>query len=176
MQPTLDGHPHFGKVACEEVVPGDKYQLFRVSGLRNDFLQRVVRAVLVVVAADEELRFCALPQERERKEASIGLDRRAKRNQCANVRIGTRSAQPSGRTKGKTDEDDGQRELIFQPSQRGLYVGNFTAPLVVPACAQARTAKVEAQHRKAERVQSLHGVKDHLVVHRATAQRMRMAH
>ena len=43
MQPTLDGHPHFGKVACEEVVPGDKYQLFRVSGLRNDFLQRVVR-------------------------------------------------------------------------------------------------------------------------------------
>src|ERR1019366_7196934 len=149
-------------MAFEEVVSGNKYQLFRVGSLRNDFLQRLVRAVLIVIAADEELRFCALLQEQERITASIALDRGAKRNQCANVRIGTRSSQPHRRAKRKTDEDDGQRELIFQPAQRGLHVCNFTASLIMPACAQARAAKVEAQHRKAERVQSFHGVKDDL--------------
>src|ERR1022692_265472 len=165
MQPTLNCHPHFGEMACEEVVSGDEYQLFRVGGFGNDSLQRILRAVLIVVAADEELRFSAIAEERERIEVSIGFDRRADRNQRANVRVGTRSSQTRGRSEGEPGEDDGQRELMLQPPQRGLHVSYLTASLVVLAGAQAGAAKVEAQHGKAERVQCLHGVKNDLVVH-----------
>src|SRR5206468_12466558 len=41
--------------------------------------------------------------------------------------------------------------------------------------AQARSAKVEPQYRKAKAAQRLHGVVNHLVVHRPAKQRMRMA-
>src|SRR5664280_2313299 len=91
MQPTLNCRPHFGEMAFEEMVSGDEYQLFRVGGFGNEFLQRILRAVLIVVAADEELGFGAVPQERKRVKASIGFDRRTDRDDCVNVRLGTRS-------------------------------------------------------------------------------------
>src|ERR1035437_1572603 len=163
-------------MAFEEMVSGDEYQLFRVGGFGNEFLQRILRAVLIVVAADEELGFGAVPQERKRVKASIGFDRRTDRDDCANVTVGTRSSQTRGRSEGEPGEDDGQRELMLQPSQRGLHIGYLAASLVVLASAQAGAAKVEAQHGKAERVQCLHGVKNDLVVHGPASQRVRMAH
>src|ERR1022692_3570158 len=111
--------------------------------------------------------------EKRRPSASTGVP-----SEISALKSGSGHAarSPVAAPKEKPTKRMGRGKSFFQPSQRGLYVGNFTAPLVVPACAQARTAKVEAQHRKAERVQSLHGVKDHLVVHSPPDQRMRLTH
>ena len=64
----------------------------------------------------------------------------------------------------------------MDPIERGAHVVNLSLTKVVFAMAQSGTAKIEAQHWKAETVQSLHGVKDDLVVKRPTKEWMRMAH
>src|SRR5487761_1667954 len=53
--------------------------------------------------------------------------------------------------------------------------GPHANSLVMRALAEAGAAKVEAQHRKAEPVQGLHGVVDNLVVHGSAAQGVGMA-
>ena len=55
VQPALDRQAHFGEVAFEEVVSGNEDQFLRIGSLLDDLFQRLVRAELVVVAADEEL-------------------------------------------------------------------------------------------------------------------------
>src|SRR5258708_32723786 len=68
--------------------------------------------------------------------------------------------------------------MVFriEPVERGANVVNLAFAAVVCAFAQAGSAEVEAQHRKSESAQGLHGVVDHLVVYGASKQRMRMAH
>ncbi len=61
MKPTLHCHAHFSEMAFEEVVSRNEYQLFRISGLGDEFLQCIVRPILIVIAADEELGFAAIP-------------------------------------------------------------------------------------------------------------------
>ena len=64
------------------------------------------------------------------------------------------------------------------PQHSGGMTGSLKVAraAVVLAVAQAGAAKVEAQHRKSERVQRLHRVIHDLVVHGAAKQRMWMAH
>ncbi len=104
-------------------------------------------------------------EKRKRIDTALGSDGSSQRYQGADVRIGTTGAQPGGGAEGESGKDDWQPELAFQPSQRCLHVGDLAASVIVLAGAQSRPAKVEAQHRKADRVQSLHGVEDNLIVH-----------
>ena len=160
---------------CEEMVAGNEDQFLRIGGLGDDCLQSLVWTVLIVIAADEQLGLPAVAQKRIGVQTAFGLDRCTDRDQGLDIRIGTGGAQSGCRAKGKSCEDDGQSELVLQPSERGLHVGDLAASLIVLAGAQSRAAEVEAQHGKSERVQGLHGVEDDFVVHGPTAQRMRMA-
>ncbi len=65
---------------------------------------------------------------------------------------------------------------MIHPIQRGPDIIPFPLAVIVFALAQTRSAKVEAQHRKAKPVQRLGRVKDHLVVQRTAVHRMWMAH
>ena len=66
-------------------------------------------------------------------------------------------------------------KLVVQPVERGANVFDFPVAVIVLALAQARAAKVEAQHRKTKTVQRFHGVEHNFVVQRSAKQRMRMA-
>ena len=72
----------------------------------------------------------------------------------------------------------GQPVFVFKPIERGQHIAGLGLA-VVRALAQARAAKVEAQHRPAEApfriVERLHGVIDNLVVQVAAASGMGMA-
>ena len=66
-------------------------------------------------------------------------------------------------------------KLGIQPIESGANVLDFPGAMIMLARAQSRPAKIEAQHRKPEAVQRLHGVEDNFVVQRSAKQRMRMA-
>ena len=66
-------------------------------------------------------------------------------------------------------------KLVIEPVERGADVFDFSHAVVVLAVAQARAAKVEAQHGHAESIQRFHRVKDDLVVQRASVFGMRVA-
>ena len=65
-------------------------------------------------------------------------------------------------------------ELGVQPVQSGANVVHFTEAVIVCTLAHSHASKIETQHRKAEAVDSFHGVKDDLIVKRSTVQRMGM--
>ena len=69
-------------------------------------------------------------------------------------------------------------EFAFQPVKRGRHIAASASPSCA-SLAQTRPAEVESQNRQSQpplrRVQHLHRVVDHLVVHRAPALGMRMA-
>jgi len=65
--------------------------------------------------------------------------------------------------------------LGVEPVERGAHILNFSDALVVFALAQAGSAEIEAQYRKAEAIQGFHGVEHHLVVQGPAEQGMRMA-
>ena len=64
--------------------------------------------------------------------------------------------------------------LGVEPVERRADVVDFAFAVIVFPLAQTRAAKIEAQDRKSETVQRLHGVKDDLVMQRSTKKRMRM--
>src|SRR5580704_10067723 len=134
-----------------------------------------MRPVVVTIAADKEFRLGAIAQKLIRIEASFGLYRCPNRDQRFDIRIRTNRAQSGCRAKGKSSENNRQREFMLQPGQRSLHIGDFSSAFIMAARAQPGSAKIKAQHGKAERVQRLHRMKDDLVVHGAAAQRMRMA-
>ena len=106
VQPALDRQAHFGKVAFEEVVSGNEHQLLRIGSLLDDPFQRLVRAELVVVAADEELGLGTLAEKRKRIDTALGRDWSSQRYQGAHVGIGTAGAQPGRGAEGESSEDD----------------------------------------------------------------------
>ena len=66
-------------------------------------------------------------------------------------------------------------ELPIQPIERDAYVVDLAATFVVRPFAESSATKVEAQHRKSERIERLHGMEDDLVMHRPAEKRVRMA-
>src|SRR5208283_463477 len=150
MQPALHRQTHFCEMALEEVVAGDEHQFLRIGSRGDHLFQRFVRAELVMVAADEELGLGTLAEKRKRIDTAVGCDGSPKRYQGSHVCIGTAGAQPGRGTEGESGKDDRHPEFPFQPRQRGLYVGDLAASLVVLADAQSRSAEVESQNRKAK--------------------------
>src|SRR5271168_3231605 len=61
------------------------------------------------------------------------------------------------------------------PVESGAHIFHFANAVVVPALAQSRAAKVEAQHGKAKTVQRLHSMEYDFVVQGAAEERMRVA-
>ena len=175
LQPALQRKTHLHEMAVEEVIAGNEHQFLRIGGLGNDCLQSLVWTVLIVIAADEQLGLPAVAQKRVGVQTAFGLNWCTDRDQGLNIRIGTGGAQSGGSPKGKACEDDGQLELVLQPSERSMHVGDLTASLIVLTGAQSRATEVEAQHRKSERIQGLHGMEDNFVVHGSTPQRVRVA-
>src|SRR5260370_10873334 len=60
--------------------------------------------------------------------------------------------------------------------QRSPNVIFFPAPVVVGSFARAHTAKIEAQHRNAQGIESLGGLIDYFVVHGPLIKRMWMTY
>ena len=110
--PAFNRHAHFAEMAFEEMISGNEHQLLRIGGLGHNLLQQRVRAVLITIAADEELRLSAITKKLEyeynRPSASTGVP-----IEISALHIGIRAscAQSGGRAERKSGEEDGQREL-----------------------------------------------------------------
>src|SRR5215472_295250 len=116
LQPTLNRQTHLVEVSLEEVIARNKHQLFRLGGSGNDFLHRLMRSKLVMIAAQEELRLAALCQKLVRIQPALCLYRCSQRDERVDIRIRTTRPQAPCRTKRESGEEDGQVELLFQPS------------------------------------------------------------
>src|SRR5579883_1628081 len=66
-------------------------------------------------------------------------------------------------------------ERIVEPVESGAHVVLLASPVIMLPLAQSGSAKVKAQYRQPKALKGFHRVVDNLVVHRAAAQRMRMA-
>ena len=67
-------------MACEEMVARYKHQFLGSGGLGHYPLQSLMWAVLVVIAADEELRLLAIAQKRVGVQTAFGFNRSSDRN------------------------------------------------------------------------------------------------
>src|SRR5579872_170187 len=181
-------HPVFNRLAqlaqasLEEVVAAfDDHQLLRLWQGCNQGFQFGARAELVARSTHEQLGLEAVAQKIESINAGlfrVGSDRRngnSYANHSANSRVGTSRSQSNRRAKRKSREDQRQMKFGIEPVKRSAHVFDLALALVVFALAQARAAKVEAQHRETKAVQRLHSVEDNFIVQRPAKQRMRMA-
>jgi hypothetical protein len=91
-------------------------------------------------------------------------------------RVFAADAQPNPRAKTESRQQERQRaELFGEKIERGSHVILLANSAAVFARAQARAAKIEAQHRQAKGVERLRCLVNHFVVHGPAEQRMRMA-
>ena len=85
-------------------------------------------------------------------------------------------AQPHPRAKAESRQQDGYGGKLFRDKiERGAKVVLLANSAVMFARAQARAAKIEAQHGEAKRIERLRGLVNHFVVHGPAEQRMGMA-
>ena len=159
----------------------DDHQLLRLWQRRNQGFQLGARAELIARSTHEQFGLAAVAEKIQSVNARlfrIGSDRRNRdsyANHGANSRVGTRRSQSNRRAKRKSRKDQRQVKLGIEPVKRSAHVFDLPLALVVFALAQARAAKVEAQHGKTKAVQRLHGMEDDFIVQRPAKQRMRMA-
>jgi hypothetical protein len=66
-------------------------------------------------------------------------------------------------------------KLAIEPIQGNANVLGLTFAVSMFSFAQAKPSKIEAQDRKSEAIQRLHGMEDDFVVHRPAINRMRVA-
>ena len=91
-----------------------------------------------------------------------------------------RSSQPEPRDDARAEGEAGERVgqigiARAQPGERGAGVFDLALQVRVLALARADAAEVEAQHDDPGAAQSARHAVDHLVVHGAAVERMRMA-
>ena len=77
VQPAFDSQSHFCQVSSKEMIAGDEHQLLRFRRAGHYFFHGLVRAELVVIAAEKELGLAAVGQKLVRVEATFSLYRRA---------------------------------------------------------------------------------------------------
>ena len=65
-------------------------------------------------------------------------------------------------------------KLRIEPVERRAYIFHFSVTMIVLAMTESSATKIEAQHRKTEAVQRLHGMEHDFVMQRPAKQRMRM--
>ncbi len=132
------------------------------------------RAVLILIAADEQLGLYALRQIFVGVMPALGGNGKTQRDEAAHARIAAADAHADICAEGKSGEQDGLVKFLIEPIECGADVILLATAIVVGAFTAAGAAKVEAQDGEAKRVQGLHGVIDHLVMHSAAAHGMRM--
>ena len=104
------------------------------------------------------------------------MHRKAQRYQPLHPRIPAAHSHPHIRPEGEPGKQYRQVTFLLEPVERRAHVVLLASAVVVPAFAQPRPAKIEAQHRQPQPLESLHSVIDDFVVQRSAAQRVRMAH
>lgn len=133
------------------------------------------RGKLVAGSAEKQLGKSALLEQFVGVSAVVGDDWRAEGDQGFDAGVRDRRSKADGGSERESGKDDGQRKSLGKVIERNLHVGDFSATVIVLSGACAYATEVEAQYRKAEGVQGLHGVEDDLVVHGAAEERVRVA-
>src|SRR5205085_3304365 len=127
--------------------------------------------VLVHLAVNEENWLRA----RFEKTEIIFVNGRADADKLTHARVCNADLQTYTRAEGEASERDGLFWILLdQISKRDPHIFNLSAPLFMLARATAYAAKVYAQGDESGIIQRACSAKDHLVVHGASAQRMRM--
>src|ERR1700739_1775198 len=173
-QPRRDGGGELVEMAREKVVGvfDDNQPVFSAQ-LRDSFLHSLSFAEFVVGAVNEQLRLRAIRKEREIR----AVHRDPDPDQFADARIAAADTKAHETPKAEAGEE--QRDawkLCSKIIERGFHIALLAASLVVVAWDEARAAKIEAQHRDAQGIQSFRRVINHLVVHGAAKERVGMAY
>jgi len=153
----------------------DDYKHLWLGERGDQGLELRFRGELVAGAAYEEFWFGAGLQEIVIVGAVVdGGDGRAQGDEGLDAWVGAGGAEADGGSKGEAGEDQREMEFVVEEVEGGADVVEFASAVVVLAVAESGAAEVEAEHRKAERVQSFHGVEDDFVVQRASVEGMGM--
>ena len=134
--------------------------------------QQVIRRQLIVGAVDKEFGLLRFIQVLIVEQAGRGT----KANHGLYAVIDGCDTQADIRAEGKTTQNDGQASIAMAQKIQGVtYIVHFSMALVVCSSAVPYAAEVEAERGHTKGLQCLYYLKDHLVVHRAAAKRMRVA-
>ena len=140
------------------------------------------RRKLIARPADKKLGLQTGAQEFKIVDAGLprfgryGHGRQAEGDQRPHPIIVVGRSQADGGPEGKSGKDQWKRKFALEPVKRYPDILNFTNAMRVLTLAESGAAKVEAQHRKSEAVESFHGVEDDFVVKSAAIKRVRMAY
>ena len=159
----------------------NQHKFLRLRDRRNQSLQLRPRTELIARTADKQFRLEAVLQKvkcvNARRFRIFG--NRNRRNSDADQRlhpiIGTCGSQTDYRAEGESCKQQRQVELRVQPVKCGTNILDFAVAVIVLSLAESGAAEVEAQHRKPETIQRLHGMEHNLVMQRSAKQRVRMA-
>jgi len=180
--PLLDRLTQLAQSSLKKVIGSfDHDQLFGFRDRVHQGLEFSSRPKLIARATDQQFRLEAFLQEfvciyawllrirGHRSNRSTGPNHRLY------SRIAARSPHSYGSAERKSRKDKRKVKLRVQPVKRRADIIDFPGTMIVLSLTQARSAKVKPEHRKTERMQSLHRVKHNLVMQRPAKQRMRMA-
>ena len=150
-------------------------QLFRLHECSNERFELSWWTKLIARSAHKELGLGAIAEKPEIVDAVFdGHNRQTKGNERADAVVGISGAQSHRSAERKSREDDWQREFMRDPVKSSVHILDFAFAASVLAFAQSGAAKIEAQDRKSEAVERLHGVKDDFVVQRSAVEGMRV--
>jgi hypothetical protein len=176
LDPGADGVLNLYQLTCKEVIGVLDPDHFR-RGLRSRDHggDLIARAELVAGPADEELGHGAAGEEIIAIVAAFGADRQAEGDGAFDTAVGTSGAEADVGAEREPSEQKGEMEVAAEPIKCGADVVLLATAVIVAAFAEAGSTEVETEDWEAEGVEGLHGVVDDLVVHRASAEGVRMA-
>src|SRR5262249_53886060 len=173
-RPGMDRGLQLVQVPVEEVIGlGNDHELARRGQRLHELADGVAVPEHVVLALDEEPRDASVPQE-----PVVGpvAQREAESQGRPHLRGAGGHAQGHARAERESSGHEGPRwEAPLHFAERGQGVVLLAATVVVVALAAAHAAEVEAEGGEAGLLQRLRGAEDHLEVHDAALQRVRVA-
>lgn len=153
---------------------GDPVKFPGITGTGYGGFDLFARAILIVVAADEEFRLRTGVQKIVAVGAAFRGHGKAQRDESRDAGIAAGRAETNVSSEGESGEEDRQVVFAVEPIERCADIVLFAVAFVVRAFAEAGASEVESQHGQAEGLEGLHRVVDDFVVERASAERMGM--
>jgi len=151
----------------------DQYELLRLGQPGKQRLELRLRAELIVSALDDQFRFPAALQETH----IDVIDRQTQPHQSLNALVPAPHAQTNPRSETEARQKDRlPGKFLRQVIDRRADVVLFAPPVVVRPPTLADAPKIESQHSRTSRMQRFGRLVHDFIVHRATVERMRMAH
>jgi hypothetical protein len=153
----------------------DPNNALRFSGTLQHRLNKLAGAELIFGSADKQLGLCATLEEFVGIAAAFRAIWNSQTDYPCNARVRARGTHPNEGAERKARKQDGEMKIGVEPVECGACILKLSASVIKLSLAEAYASEVESKYGEPKPGEDLHGVIDDLIVHRSTAEGMRVA-